>query len=544
MFKIELVFRKKRLEVDSIFHTDNISVSGKIELPYVIESVKNQSVILIGEAKSYENDWVDNRIAAKKLLRNEAKETDFYGEFLYLRLLKNKVDIYTDALGQFPVYYTINSVGCISLSSGAVCKSLLQTRQRIDFDFIFNYINHGNYLQGRTAVTGLNILSPGFRYSLLLNGILTKESIINDVFAKAEASSPFNVLRRSVARKVTWHDKIVLELSGGVESSSIAAILAEHKNVKDIRFLTYYDKNSLSSNELQYAKKVSEHFNVVLDVIELSANSPFTPFKDKIPFHTLPGSYSCLYNQQHHIANLYDKSTLFINGHGGDSIYLAPSPPALFMEVLFNIGLKVAIKTLYGISLQHHSSIPYEVKESLKNRYISRRDPNSWYYDAVKKLSKYKNPASIFWWQTLASTITEVIPVLNFSFSGKHMFYPFLSSPVVINALKNGFDKFVHKEFNRYSLRKSVYINSGYKGIWRIDKGDTTHNMLEGLSKNFYSVRDFILDGEIAGKKLINLAYTEKALKNLNLGLPDALPTIVRLYSAEACLRSIDEGVL
>lgn len=124
------------------------------------------------------------------------------------------------------------------------------------------------------------------------------------------------------------------------------------------------------------------------------------------------------------------------------------------------------------------------------------------------------------------------------------MFYPFLSSPVIINALRTGFDKLVHKEFNRYSLRKSVYINSGYKGNWRTDKGDTTHNVLEGLSKNFNSVKDFILDGQIADKKLINLEHTEKALKYLNLGFPDALPTIVRLYSAEACLRSINEGGL
>lgn len=544
MFKIDLAFRKKSLEVNSICHTDNISVSGKIELPYVVESDKNQSVILIGEAKSYEHDWVDISIAANKLLRNEAIETDFYGEFLSLRLLKNNVNIYTDAFGQFPVYYAIDSEGGISLSSGHACKSLIQAGQRIDIDFIFNYINHGYYLQGRTAVSGLNILSPGFRYSLLLNGILTKENVINDVFAKAQTSSPFCVLRQSLARKVTLHDKIVLELSGGVESSSIAAVLSKHKKEKDIRFLTYYDKYSLSSNELQYAKNVSDHFNVVLDVIELSARPPFTPFKDIIPFHTLPGSYSCLYNQQHYISNRYDKNSLFINGHGGDSIYLAPSPPALFMEVLLNTGLNKAMETLYGISLQHHSSIIYEVKESLRNRYLSRVNQNLWYYDAVKNLSKYKNPATIFWWQTLASTISEVIPVLNSSFSGKNVFYPFLSSPVIINALKTGFDKFVNKEFNRYSLRKSVYINSGYKGIWRTDKGDTTHNMLEGLSKNFHSVRDFILNGQIADKKLINLEHTEKALKNLNLGLPDALPTIVRLYSAEACLRSINEGGL
>ncbi|EQC2551289.1 asparagine synthase-related protein [Enterobacter sichuanensis] len=356
--------------------------------------------------------------------------------------------------------------------------------------------------------------------------------------------SPYEVLKKAIYQKVSRYDKLILELSGGVESSSIATILAYYKKDKDIRFHTYVDKFSLSSNELKFAKQVSDYFNFKLNVIELSSRLPFTPFTEEIPFHVLPGSYSCLYKQQRYIASLYDKQTLFINGHGGDSIYLAPSPPALFLEILFTVGVKSAVKTLYGIALQHHSSIPYEIKESLKSNYISKRDPELWYFDSVKNLNKYIRPATIFWWQALGATISEVLPVLNSTLSSKTVYYPFLSSPVIINALKTGLDKLVNNEFNRYPLRKSVYLNTGYNGIWRTDKGDTTHNMLDGFSKNYHFVRDFILGGYIAEKNIIDIKGTEKALKTLNLGLPERLPTIVRLYSTEACIRSITTGVL
>ncbi|HAU3362221.1 TPA: hypothetical protein JDL67_005124 [Salmonella enterica subsp. salamae] len=134
--------------------------------------------------------------------------------------------------------------------------------------------------------------------------------------------------------------------------------------------------------------------------------------------------------------------------------------------------------------------------------------------------------------------------MLNSTFSGKTLYYPFLSSPVIINALKTVFDKQVYNEFNRYPLRKSVYINTEYRELWRTDKGDTTHNMLESISKNFHFVRDFILGGHIADKRLIDIKCTEKVLKELNFGLPDRLPAIVRLYSAEECLRSITKGGL
>ncbi|EGN1250384.1 hypothetical protein IR497_004811, partial [Salmonella enterica] len=111
-------------EVNPILCTDNIVVSGEFELPFVIESDNNQSIIIIGKANSYDSDWVDINTALKRLLRNEAQETDFYGDFICLKLFRNNVNIYTDPFGQFPVYYAINSNGSISLSDGAMCKSL------------------------------------------------------------------------------------------------------------------------------------------------------------------------------------------------------------------------------------------------------------------------------------------------------------------------------------------------------------------------------------------------------------------------------------
>ncbi|EMD1678286.1 asparagine synthase-related protein [Klebsiella variicola] len=544
MFKIDISVKGNNSEINTILIANGFVVSGNIQLPFVIESDKYRAIILAGEVNNYFGNFVDIKIAAKLLIVNQAKETDFHGGFICVELSKNYINIYTDPFGQFPIYYKVNSGGSISLSSGEMCRKLSSVNPNIDVNFILNYIESGNYLQGKTAIDEVKLLSPGFKYCFSLDGLLTREYVINGILSKAEVASPYDILKNSIKQKLSCYGKLILELSGGVESSSIAAILAFHKKDKDIRFLTYFDRFSLSSNELKFAKRVSTYFNVKLDVIELSDRPPFTPFTEEIPFHVLPSSYSCLYNQQHYIADLYDKNTLFINGHGGDSIYLAPSPPALFIEILLNAGVKNAIKTLYGIALQHHSSIPFEIKQSLKNNYLSNNSADAWYFHSVKNLSKYTRPATIFWWQTLGATISETLPVLNSSFSGKAVYYPFLSSPVIINVLKTGLDKLVRNEFNRYPLRKSVYLNSGYNGIWRTDKGDTTHNMLDGFNKNYNFVRDFILGGYIADKKIIDIKCAEKVLRKLYLGLPDGLPAIVRLYSAEACIRSINTGVL
>lgn len=501
MFKIDISVKGNNSEINTILIANGFVVSGNIQLPFAIECDKHRAIILAGEVNNYFGNLVDIKIAAKLLIINKAKETDFHGGFICVELSKHHINIYTDPFGQFPIYYKVNSGGSISLSSGEMCRKLSSVNPNIDVNFILNYIESGNYLQGKTAIDEVKLLSPGFKYCFSLDGLLTREYVINGILSKVEVASPYDILKNSIKQKLSCCGKIILELSGGVESSSIAAILAFHKKDKDIRFLTYFDKFSLSSNELKFAKRASTYFNVKLDVIELSDRPPFSPFTEEIPFHVLPSSYSCLYNQQHHIADLYDKNTLFINGHGGDSIYLAPSPPALFIEILLNARVKNAIQTLYGIALQHHSSIPFEIKQSLKNDYLSNNSADAWYFHSVKNISKYTRPATIFWWQTLGATISETFPVLNSSFSGKAVYYPFLSSPVIINALKTGLDKLVRNEFNRYPLRKSVYLNSGYNGIWRTDKGDTTHNMLDGFKKNYNFVRDFILGGYIADKK-------------------------------------------
>lgn len=539
MINIIVSFKNSEHSEQSIFTNEKNNVSGKVNIPYAVKSLKDKTVIVLGSVSSFNNRPTELNTTAEEILTNKTDETNFYGDFISLVMNEKTVSIYTDPFGQYPVYYFIDD-GDLFLLKGVNQKSFFNLD--IDFEFTAEYIHTGRYLKDKTSLKKIKTLSPGFKYYFTCDGIFSAQYIMDDVISKACEYSPYKVLNETIEQKIQSVDKIVLELSGGVESTSIAAVLSNYKNSKDIRCISYYDKRSMSSNELSHSRKVASYFNIKLDEVELGHCLPFTPFTGDIPFHILPGSCTCLFNQQRYISDLYDSDSLFINGHGGDSIYLAPSPPGIFMEVLFENGLRHAAKTLYGISLQHRSSFLHEIKGAIKNNYISETLPSMHFFDSIKKLKLHLNPASIYWWQTLSSTISEVIPMLDHLYSGKKIYYPFLSAPMVINAIKSGFGKIIYNEYNRYSLRKSVYINSGYKGIWRTDKGDTTHNMLEGISTNYEYIKDFILGGHIAEKKLIDSKVVEKALRNLHLGFPEKLPYIVRIYSAEACLKSIIEG--
>lgn len=539
MINIRVSFKKLESSEKVIFTNGKNKVSGELDTPYIVKCLENKTVIILGSVSSINSEPTDIHLAADKILTNQTDETDYYGDFIILILDDKKIGIYTDPFGQYPVYYFIDD-GDLCLINGNDNNPLIHLD--IDLEFIHEYIHAGTYLKDRTSLKKIKVLSPGFKYHFTYNDFFSSEYIMDKVISKANKESPYKILKKTIDQKIKGVDKIVLELSGGVESTSIAAALSSYKSSKDINFLSYYDKRSMSSNELFHSRKVARYFNINLDEIELGHCLPFTPFTGNIPFHILPGSCSCLFKQQRYISNLYDSDSLFINGHGGDSIYLAPSPPGIFTEILFQKNLRHAAKTLYGISLQHRTSFLHEITEAIKSNYISKSNPSMFFFESIKNLKRHINPASLFWWQTLSTTISEVIPMLDPVFSGRKVYYPFLSAPIIINAINSGFDQLIYNEYNRYSLRKSVYINSGYRGIWRTDKGDTTHNILEGININYKHIKEFILGGYVAEKKLIDNKITEKALKNLNLGFPEKLPYIVRVYSAETCLKSIIEG--
>ncbi|EQC2551288.1 hypothetical protein ACY3NT_003150 [Enterobacter sichuanensis] len=156
MFKIDISLKGSNNEINSILNANGIVVSGKIHLPFVIESDNNRSLILIGEVNSYNGNLIDIKTAAKQLFINQAKQTDFYGAFICLDLSPGYVSIYTDPFGQFPAYYTTNTKGSISISAGGMFKRLSLTDPNIDVDFIFDYIRNGCYLKGKTVITGVN----------------------------------------------------------------------------------------------------------------------------------------------------------------------------------------------------------------------------------------------------------------------------------------------------------------------------------------------------------------------------------------------------
>ncbi|HDK6654321.1 TPA: hypothetical protein MXC98_005467 [Klebsiella variicola] len=152
MFKIDISVKGNNSEINTILIANGFVVSGNIQLPFVIESDKYRAIILAGEVNNYFGNFVDIKIAAKLLIVNQAKETDFHGGFICVELSKDYINIYTDPFGQFPIYYKVNSGGSISLSSGEMCRKLSSVNPNIDVNFILNYIESGNYLQGKTAI--------------------------------------------------------------------------------------------------------------------------------------------------------------------------------------------------------------------------------------------------------------------------------------------------------------------------------------------------------------------------------------------------------
>lgn len=538
MFDFTLAARAPGPIPDGVDGNAAFTLSGARDDACVRVEQADYAFFLWGDLHVYGVEAVAPTQLAEGIYRGTITVKDYYGAFFWL-LLDKRAGVATllgDPFGQCPVCWLRTAAGGWRFISPTRLSQAGNLGCAIRDDFLAHVLQTGVPTADGTALEGINMLAPGHRYRLDAAQQLKADDIMDQVQESVRFASPHDALSFAIADKVRRHDDIVIELSGGVESASLAAILSRYRRHKRIRCVTYYDACCHASNEVAQARAVADFFGLTHEAIDLGTILPFTPLRQNLPLHLRPSVYSCQYEQLRAIAARYGDDVLVMCGHGGDALFLAPPPPRLILDALLQSGLKPALRVWYSVSLQRRQPLLATLVQAFGGAELHPRRAGDGY---ARSERQSWHPARRQQWQELRWTVLEVVPLLNARYSGKHSCYPFLTAPVVMHALRAPLAQLVHGEYNRFSLRKSVYLNTLCRALWRTDKGDTTHNMLAGLEQHWRSVADFLLDGELAARGLLQPQTVMNDLKALQRGADSALPTVVRLYAAEAMVRTL-----
>lgn len=180
---------------------------------------------------------------------------------------KRKLILARDRIGIKPLYYWYNGK---YLVFGSEIKALLQDRnfpRHVDFTSLYNYLSLLNIPGEHTIFKGIKRLNHGYIliYDNDANVSLRQYwrlSFPNKIaFNENECcKNLYSLFSSAVKKNLDMGGKIGAFLSGGVDSSSIVAMMSQFAGEPVKTFsLGFKDKNLSSLDELLYARKVSKH---------------------------------------------------------------------------------------------------------------------------------------------------------------------------------------------------------------------------------------------------------------------------------------------
>lgn len=241
--------------------------------------------------------------------------------------LTHDIFLARDRAGEKPLYYWINRDG---IEFGSELKVLLQNpllNRKLNLMALRQYFKLG-YAGGDVAfVDGVNKLLPA--HYLVYNAenknckverywSVPKQQINN--YGKEELVEELdNLLSRAVQRQLISDVPLGVLLSGGVDSSLIAAYAGEHSEKKVRTFHISFDGFG-KYNEAEYARKVASFLNT--EHIELSGNDiPYDIIDHLLDYYDEPLADSSVF-PTFLVAQLTKQHvTVALGGDGGDELF-------------------------------------------------------------------------------------------------------------------------------------------------------------------------------------------------------------------------------
>lgn len=389
----------------------------------------------------------------------------------------------------------------------------------IDWTVLGEIVGAVNLASDQLALTGLHAVSPG---SLArLSGAFTQEAIWTPARFAAAAThwddrpeALVGVVDRAVAALVEGHDRIVTEISGGLDSAIVAASLVANGGASKSRFVNYFDDQP-EGDERAFARAAAETLGVDLEEV----HKPIAPLARR-QFEPLgQGVRPAL----HGIDMVYDaemagrarqvRATGLLTGQGGDAVFFQSPDPLVVADRLRREGLRglnptyvasVARWTRHSVwTIARHSLSP-------KPRPLSSRRRHRWVEGAedlppakARQVLQLAN-CQTFWSDCLRARSATLL-------------HPLLTQPVMEHCLAIPTDRLTLGARDRGLARIAFGDRLPPLIVERRDKGDLSRFYASVVRQSVDVVTELLIGGRLAAKGLVHTEDFDQALSDAQL---------------------------
>lgn len=438
----------------------------------------------------------------------------------------------------------------------SIANSLGLCSRLVDWNFIAYFLMYPNHKTHRTALRGIHELLPGFSL-LLREGKSTTDLEWSPWFFVADrdrfrdgdeaARTVRKVVDSSVLAWAGIDDSILLELSGGLDSSVVAACL----RTAQARVVCCTMATAVpGADERKYASIVADNFGFPLRCEKLtfdSARIDFTPPS----YSVVPCMTALQYATNSMMETIGDASGVesYFSGGGGDTVFCYLSSAAPAADAVRKLGLTKGVEVARDLAELHHCTFWKAARltliKLLKAPKASYRADRSFLNPGNAASTPDVHPWTVAPIGALHGDLERIT-----SLAGTQMFrdglprgaqrwlrMPLLSQPVMEACLSVPSWMWVTGGLNRAVARAAFSGLLPQQILDRRSKGTFVSYSGAVLRRNRSHARDFLLSGRLREYDLLDIASLEAALDERSRSQEDSLQRILDLCMVENWVR-------
>lgn len=435
-------------------------------------------------------------------------------------------------------------------------ECLKRNRPKIDWHRLSQLIAQTEMASAFSALEHIEIVTPG-RLEVCAKDRLTGHVIWTPArFAQAPDPADPDQFRQTASQCVGhWlgdHERVTVELSGGLDSSLVAGLLANAANRPCIQGLNIIPQ-SPGGDESIYARSVSEKwdFGLIetavdpseLDYLRLLGGAPTVE----------PPVYGLDVLADGLSANLADAfcATRIFSGQGGDAVFFQPHTPLIASDYLAAHGPTPTFGRLaQSCAKATNSSLWAVIRQAIRpDPTLARRPLPSGLGGPVSRLAWQDNSLVHPWVDDAANLPAgkrmQVAMLANCqlfhratrtSLKGR-LVHPLLSQPLVELCLRTPLWELVPDRRERGFVRDSFRRALPGPVHSRRGKGEASGFYNRAITTHLSTLRPFLIDGVLASKGLVSPDALAGLLDVQHLLWRDDHPTIGSLVALEIWAR-------
>nr|WP_181718620.1 asparagine synthase-related protein [Pedobacter sp.]QJS06273.1 asparagine synthase [Pedobacter sp.] len=249
-----------------------------------------------------------------------------------------------DCLGIQSLYYRVEPSG-VSFSS--FIDDLTQELGQSDLNehFIADYLCYGDHHGEHTPFKAISRLTPGISVQFY-HGAIRKfhtwafdqispihYTNLNDYKEELE-----HLLAEGVKAALPTKGVAMCEVSGGLDSSTVACIASRYIPIDRLHALSYVYSESIDADESFWSKIVVDAYGMTWHRLDVDSARPFTELPTKRcgqPYHTLS---TVALNRAYGKILSENNISVVLSGAGGDGVLFGDAPEPFYLADMFQHG--------------------------------------------------------------------------------------------------------------------------------------------------------------------------------------------------------------